>query len=109
MRWRWPAETEAAFRASVAWYQALDESAGPRGYFEFVDDEGAHWLWETLEVGEETVAVKQVEVGTSGVVRRYSWRYLEDEDSGLTDQALDLTTPGLTPVSRSAFYAIWDV
>ncbi|MGW4133702.1 hypothetical protein [Amycolatopsis japonica] len=106
----WPQETEAAFRASVARYRALDEGAGPRQYYEYMDheglvDEGARWLWEAVVVEHETVAVKQIELDSSGAIRRYWWQNMEDDASGLTDQALD---PGLTSVSRSTFYALWD-
>lgn len=106
----WPLETEAAFRASVAWYRALDEGSEPRQYYEYVDheglvDEGARWLWEAIVVDHEMVAIKQIEQDSSGAVRRYWWRNIEDDAGGLTDQPLD---PGLTPVSRATFYALWD-
>ena len=109
----WPPQTEAAFRASVAWYRALDEGSEPRHYYEYVDcaglvDEGARWLWEAVRVNHETVAIKQIELDSSGAARYYWWRQVEDDTGGLTDQALDLLEPGLTPVSRSAFYALWD-
>lgn len=109
----WPPETEAAFRASVAWYRALDEGFEPRQYFEYVDhkglvDEGARWLWEAIAVNHETVAIRQIELDSSGVAHCYWWRHLEDDAGGLTDQALDVGEPGLTPVSRSAFYALWE-
>lgn len=110
---RWPLETEAAFRASVAWYRALDEGSELRRYYEYADreglvDEGARWLWEAIVVDHETVALKQIELDSSGTAHRYWWRNLEDDAGGLTDQALDLADPGLTPVSRSTFYALWD-
>jgi hypothetical protein len=64
----WSPETEAAFRATVAWYRALDESSEPRRYFEHVDheglvDKGARWLWEAIVVNDETVAIRQIELG----------------------------------------------
>lgn len=110
---QWSPQTEAAFRASVAWYRALDEGSEPRYYYEYVDraglvDEGARWLWEAVRVDHETVAIKQIELDSSGAARRYWWRRVEDDAGGLTDQALDLVELGLTPVSRSAFYALWD-
>lgn len=112
-QWDWPPETEAAFRASVAWYRALDEGSEPRQYYEYVDheglvDEGARWLFETVSVNHETVAIKQIELSSSGSAHCYSWRHMEDDAGGLTDQALDLAEPGLAPVSRSTFYALWD-
>ncbi|MER6666004.1 hypothetical protein ABT256_15805 [Amycolatopsis japonica] len=109
----WPRETEAAFRANVAWYRALDEGSELRRYYEYVDheglvDEGARRLWEAIVVEQETVAIRQIELDSSGTIRRYWWRNIEDDAGGLTDQALDLTEPGLTPVSPSAFYSLWD-
>ncbi|WP_143086571.1 hypothetical protein [Lentzea flaviverrucosa] len=109
----WPAATEAAFRASVAWYRALEESSEPRQYYEYVDreglvEEGSRWLWEAIAVNGETMAIKQIELGPSGVAHCYWWRRVEDDVGGLTDQPLDLVEPGLSPVSRSAFYSLWD-
>ncbi|RSN56225.1 hypothetical protein DMH01_31000 [Amycolatopsis sp. WAC 04182] len=110
---RWPRETEAAFRASVARYRALDQGSELRQYYEYVDheglvDEGARWLWEAVVVDHETVAIKQIEQDSSGAAHRYWWRNIEDDAGGLTDQALDLAEPGLTPVSRATFYALWE-
>ncbi|MFD5243649.1 hypothetical protein ACFWIW_03875 [Amycolatopsis sp. NPDC058340] len=109
----WSLETEAAFRASVAWYRAFDESSELRQYYEYVDheglvDEGARWLWEAITVNDEAVAIKQIELDSSGTAHRYCWRNIEDDAGGLTDRALDLADPGFTPISRSAFYALWD-
>lgn len=108
---QWPPETEAAFRASMAWYRKLEDGPAPRHYYEYVDheglvDEGARWLVEAVELDDELVAVKQIEVSSSGDVRCYSWRRLHDDEGGLTDQALELAQ--LTPVSRSVFYTQWD-
>ncbi|HEX7306773.1 hypothetical protein [Lentzea sp.] len=93
-RWRWPPETAAAFLASVVWYWKLDQGSDPRHYYEYVDheglvDEGARWLFEAVEVNHEVVAIKQIELPSSGAVRRYWWRYLEDDAGGLTDQPLE--------------------
>ncbi|WP_439377230.1 hypothetical protein [Amycolatopsis lexingtonensis] len=109
----WPPETEAAFRASVEWYRALDEGAAPRQYFEYVDheglvDEGARWLFESIIVNHETVAIRQIELDSSGGAHCYWWRHLEDDAGALADQALDGAEPGLKPVSRSEFYALWE-
>jgi hypothetical protein len=35
---------------------------------------------------QETVAIKQIELPSSGVARRYWWQHLEDDVGGLTDQ-----------------------
>ena len=109
---RWPPETEAAFRATVAWYRALDDSPEPRQYFEYVDheglvDKGARWLWEAVVVNGETVAIRQIEMDSSGTAHCYWWRHLEDDAGGLTDQAIDVAEPGITAVLRSVFRALW--
>ncbi|MFD5827307.1 hypothetical protein [Lentzea sp. NPDC060358] len=96
----------------MARYRALDESSQPRQHYEYVDheglvDEGSRWLWETVAVGDETVAVKQIVMDSSGT-HRYWWRLLEDDAGGLTDQPLDLAGPGLSPVPRSTFYLLWN-
>ncbi|SMC46835.1 hypothetical protein SAMN05661093_00001 [Kibdelosporangium aridum] len=110
---RWTPEVRAAFRASVGWYRALDEDPGPRCYFEYVDEEGlsdkgSRWLWEAVIVDGDVVAIKQIEVPSSGPSRRYWWQHLEDDTGMLTDQALETDQPGITPITRSAFYALWD-
>jgi hypothetical protein len=43
-------------------------------------------LWETVIVNGAVTAVKQMEIPLHSPVRRYSWRWLEDDDSALTDQ-----------------------
>jgi hypothetical protein len=110
---RWPPEVEAAFRTSVGWYRALEENPGPRCYYEYADseglvDKGARWLWETVIVNGEVVATKQIEVPSAAPSRRYWWQRLEDDTGMLTDQALDIDLPGIAPITRSAFYALWD-
>ena len=105
----WPAET--AFRAAVTWYRTLDEAPGPRSYFEYVDDglvdEGARWLWETVDVDDETVAVKQIDISSTGIAHRHWWQNLDDDYGSLTDQPLDLDQPGLASITDSAFFALW--
>lgn len=108
-----PSETAAAFLASVVWYRELDEGSDPRHYYEYVDHEGlvgegARWLWEAVAVNHEVVAIKQIELPSSGVARRYWWRYMEEDAGGLTDQPLEVAEPGLASISRSVFYAQWD-
>jgi hypothetical protein len=112
-RRQWPAETEAAFRASVAWYRELDERPAARQYYEYVDheglvDEGARWLWEAVMADHEMVAVKQIELSSSGTARCYWWQHLEDDAGGLTDQALETAQPDIKPVPRHVFYALWE-
>lgn len=99
----WSPEAETAFRATVAWYRSLDESSEHEGLV----DEGARWLWDAIVVNDETVAIRQIELGSSGAAHCYWWRHLEDDAGGLTDQALDLAEPGLCVVSRSVFRALW--
>jgi hypothetical protein len=109
---RWPHETEAAFLRTVAWFRALDEGLGTRHYYERADEEGlagqaARWLWETVVVDGAIIAVKQIEIPLHGPVRRYWWRWLEDDASGLTDQPLVPDEDGLHPITREAFYKAW--
>lgn len=110
---RWPPETEAAFLRTVTRFRVLDEGPGPRGYYERADEEGlveegTRWLWETVVVNGVVTAVKQVEVPLRGPVRRYWWRWLEDDASGLTDQPLAPGEDELHVITREAFYQMWD-
>jgi hypothetical protein len=84
-------------QAAIAWYRRLDEGPGPRAYYERIDE--GRWLWETVKVNTETIAVKQIEVTPDGTVHRYSWRWLEDAGGFLTDQ--------LHPITRDRFYQVW--
>lgn len=106
-------ETQAAILRAAGRYRRLEEGSGPRGYYERVDeeglyDEGGRWLWETVTVSAEIIAVKQIEVTSGGTVRRYSWRWLYDVDGGLTDQPLYPEEEGLHPITRDGFYKLWD-
>ncbi|MFB9930349.1 hypothetical protein ACFORO_28075 [Amycolatopsis halotolerans] len=107
----WSTETETAFRAAVTWYRTLDETPGPRSCFEYVDDgladPGARCLWETVTADHETVAVKQIDISSTGTAHRYWWQNLDDDSGTLTDQPLGLDQPGLTRIPDSAFYALW--
>jgi hypothetical protein len=107
----WPPETDTAFRATVTWYRTLDETPGPRSYLEYVDDglvdRGARWLWEAVTVDHETVAIKQIDISSTGTTHRYSWQNLDDDFGALTDQPLDLDQPGLATIPNSAFFALW--
>jgi hypothetical protein len=110
---RWPPETEAAFLRAVAWYRALDEGPGARGHYEWGDAEslagpGTRWLWETAAVSGAVIAVKQIEVPLDGPVRGYWWRWLEDDASGLTLGPLLPDEDGLRPITREAFYRVWN-
>jgi hypothetical protein len=108
----WSPEMEAAFLETVEWVRAVDEGPGARNYYERADEEGlaeegTRWLWETVIVGSDVTAVKQIEVPLHGPVRRYWWRWLEDDASGLTDQPLVPDEDGLQPITREAFYEVW--
>ncbi|MGE5131449.1 MAG: hypothetical protein ACM32E_00900 [Gemmatimonadota bacterium] len=110
---RWPPETEAAFLRTVAWFRAVDEEPGARSYYERADEEGlveqgTRWLWETASVNGAAIAVKQMEIPLHGPVRRYWWRWLEDDAGGLTDQPLVPDEDGLHQITRAAFYEVWD-
>jgi hypothetical protein len=106
-------ETQAAILRAAGRYRRLEEGSGPRGYYERVDEEGLYdkggrWLWETVTVNTAIIAVKQIEVTSDGTIRRYSWRWLYDADSGLTDQPLFPEEEELHPVTRDRFYELWD-
>jgi hypothetical protein len=106
-------ETAAAILRAVAWYRDLDERPGPRGYYQRIDEEGLYdkggrWLWETITVNTKIIAIKQIEVTSDGVVRRYGWQWLEDRDGGLTDQPLYPEAEELRPITRDRFYEVWD-
>jgi hypothetical protein len=110
---RWPHETEAAFLRTAVWFLTLDERPGARDYYERADEDGlaepgTRWLWETVIVNGAITAVKQIEIPLHGPVRRYWWRWLEDDASGLTDQPLVPDEDGLHPITREAFYQAWD-
>ena len=106
-------QTQAAILRAAGRYRRLEEGRGPCGYYERVDeeglyDEGGRWLWETVTVNTEIIAVKQIEVNSAGAVRRYSWRWLYDADGGLTDQPLYPEEEELCPITRDRFYKVWD-
>jgi len=110
---RWPPETEAAFLRTAAWYRAVDEGPGTRHYYERTDEEGlaeqgTRWLWEAVIVNGAITAVKQIEMPLHGPIRRYCWRWLEDDINGLTDQPLVPDEDRLHPITREAFYQAWD-
>ena len=69
---------------------------------------GTRWLWETVIVAGEVIAVKQIEVSPDGMARCYWWRHLEDERGSLTDQALDPDGWRLRAVGRDTFCELWD-
>lgn len=110
---RWSPGTEVAYVKTVGRFRALDEGPGAHSYYEWADveglaEEGTRWLWETVTVGSDVIAVKQMEVPRDGPVRRYWWRWLEGDASGLTDQPLMPDEEGLIPITREVFYEIWD-
>ena len=113
LRRNWQPETLAAVLRSAALYRALDEGTGQRGYFTRTDEQGqaelgTRWLWETVLVSDEVIAVKQIEVPAVGEIRRYCWQSLEDDTSGLTDHPLNPPQEELTPITRQDFYKLWN-
>jgi hypothetical protein len=108
----WPPATLEVVLRSAEWYRALDEGPAHRGYFERTDAEGSarpgtRWMWETVLVTGEVIAVKQIQVPAAGAVRRYCWQSLEDDTGTLTDQPLNPEEEELTPISRREFYQLW--
>jgi hypothetical protein len=93
-------------QAAIERYRRLDEGPGPRAYYERIDE--GLWMWETVTVNTETIAVKQIEVTSDGTVHRYCWRWLEDADGTLTDQPLYPEEDELHPITRDRFYQVWE-
>jgi hypothetical protein len=85
----------------------LDESAEPRSWWRGSDGDGGIWLFETIEGDGQQWVVKQIEVGPDRRVHRYWWRHLEDPHGFLTDQALEIWEPNMTPLAAEDFQEVW--
>jgi hypothetical protein len=94
------------------YFKTLEESAKPRAYWrgsspeESGDWAGAVHLFETVEDDGGRIAVKQIVMRRSGIVNRYWWRHLEDQDGFLTDQPIHYTDE-LEPISAEEFQHHW--
>ena len=91
------------------YFQRLQQSDRPRIYLAGLDpdDPETRWLFEVIEDDGHRVAVRQIEVDSSGRPHRYSWEHLEDEHGFLTDQPLD-DAKGLSEIPADDFRLIWD-
>lgn len=91
------------------YFRRLEESDVPRMHLRAPDpkDERTQWLFEVVEDDGQRVAIKQIEVESSGRIHRYWWQHLEDDRGFLTDQPLD-DAEGLSEVSGDEFYRVWD-
>ncbi len=70
------------------------------------DDWGtSFYYFETTQSGE---VLKQMVIYDNGKVLKYSDLYLEDAFGGLTDQDLDLMDSAYTPLSKNAFFILWN-
>ncbi|WP_327577890.1 hypothetical protein [Streptomyces sp. NBC_00145] len=91
----------------VAYYRALDEGATLRHHFRHADEEGGFWYIEAVPDRGELIVIKQAELTSAGQLHRYSWEHLEDEDGGLTDQAIDPEEDPLEAIPAEEFQRIW--
>jgi hypothetical protein len=105
MKYGWPGTVAGSMIASVEFIRQLDESDLPRTYLQG-EFEGVRYLWEAVHDGATLTAVRQVYLSPDGRARRYSWRRLEDDAGGLTDQPLE-PAPGMTSTSQEEFLAAW--
>jgi hypothetical protein len=92
---------------TVAYIRALDESATLRHHFRHVDEEGGLWYIEAVPDRGELVVIKQAELTTAGQLHRYGWEHLEDENGGLTDQAIDPEEDPLEAIPAEEFQRVW--
>jgi hypothetical protein len=97
-----------AVRASVELIRDLDRGTAARTYGARADDNGTDWLYEGVWHEREWVVVRQLQVAEDGTITKYWWQRLEDDEGGLTDQALDRDEWGLRELDREDFYTAWD-
>ncbi|MFD3732960.1 hypothetical protein [Streptomyces sp. NPDC058632] len=101
------ADLERITAEIMAYYRALDEGATLRHHFRHADEEGGLWYIEAVPDRSELIAIKQAELTSASQLHRYSWRHLEDEHGGLTDQAIDPERDPLEPISAEEFHQVW--
>jgi hypothetical protein len=92
----------------IAFRRRLDEVATDRLYLRHDDEDGGLWLWEAVRHEGELVAIKQVEVDSSGTVSRYWWQRMEDDSGFLTDQPLSPEDEGLVRIGADEFHRYWN-
>jgi hypothetical protein len=91
----------------VAYYRALDEGATLRRHFRHADEEGGLWYIEAVPDRGELTVIKQAELTSAGQLHRYSWKHLEDQHGGLTDQAIDPEVDPLEAIPAEEFQRVW--
>ncbi|MFD8150667.1 hypothetical protein ACFV28_07945 [Streptomyces sp. NPDC059720] len=91
----------------MAYFRALDENATLRHHFRHVDEEGSLWYVEAVPDRGALIVIKQAELTSAGRLHRYSWKHLEDEHGGLTDQAIDLGEDPLEAIPAQEFQRVW--
>ncbi|MFE2076289.1 hypothetical protein [Streptomyces misionensis] len=91
----------------MAYYRALDECATLRRHFRHADEEGGLWYIEAVPDRGEWIVVKQAELTAAGQLHRYSWEHLEDENGGLTDQAVYPEQDPLEAIPVEEFQLVW--
>ena len=101
----WPSDTIEAVASNAQYIRGLDESERPRQHFAG-DFDGEQWLFEAVEDRGELIVIRQILIAGDGRSHRYSWRWLDDDDGGLTDQALD-PADGPAPTTAAHFEVAW--
>lgn len=104
---RWRAYNAMSDRRGPYLSRLLDADL-PRRYWSHQpsDSPGEVWYFETVQDGDDHIAIRQLTVLASGERYSYSPSHLGDDWGFLTDQPLH---PGeMEPSSPSAFLAAWD-
>jgi hypothetical protein len=95
-------------KRAIEFIRELDASELGRSHWEGRDEEGGRWLFEAVHLPDGSRAVvRQVHAALDGTARRYSWEHIEDDDGGLTDQALDIHAEWIESISPDRFLAAW--
>ncbi|MCX3286232.1 hypothetical protein OR263_05810 [Streptomyces sp. NEAU-H22] len=92
----------------AAYYRALDEGATLRHHFRHADEEGGLWYIEAVPDRGDLIVIKQAELTSAGQLHQYSWKHLEDEHGGLTDQAIDPEQDPLEAIPAEDFQRVWN-
>lgn len=103
----WSASTMEAVASTAQHIRGLARSDGPHQHFAGELD-GERWFFEAVVDHGDLVVIRQIHVDADGAIHRYSWRWLEDDDGGLTDQSLD-GADSLAPTTAAHFDGAWNV
>jgi Cysteine-rich CPCC len=97
-------------------WESIDESREGSLFFKRYWDESTGnaktdaWgtAWYYFETNTSGEVLKQMEIYKTGGVQKYSPLHIEDEFGGLSEVALDLSDKEYTPLSKNAFFALWN-